>query len=138
MPGAASQLADCERSEPAQSAAELVGGAVQAPRVVPRLTGPAGPSEGPGRNSVCRPARGFQLLQVPPSSFSWPSGLYGFASNAGADDGACAEPSSPTSSTIKETRRGRAPETIEPFPEIAVTVDIRGCINTGIIDLKLA
>ena len=27
MPGAASQLADCERSEPAQSAAELVGGA---------------------------------------------------------------------------------------------------------------
>ena len=39
-------------------------------------------------------------------------------------------PSSPTSSTIKEA--------IEPFPEIAVTVDIRGCINTGIIDLKLA
>ena len=33
---------------------------------------------------------GFQLLQVPPSSSSWPSGLYGFASNAGADDGATA------------------------------------------------
>ena len=28
--------------------------------------------------------------QVPPSLSNWPSGLYGFASNAGADDGPCA------------------------------------------------
>ena len=58
---------------------------------------------------------GFQLLQVPPSLSSWPSGLYGFASNAGADDGPCATARSARS----DGQRPQACETLADDPDAA-------------------